>query len=100
MKLNFSIIIPVFNRPIEIDELLESLTLQDFQEDFEVLIIEDGSKEKSDLVVNKYQKKLNFSYFFKQNSGAGDSRNFGMKLASGNYFIILDSDVIVPSHYL
>ncbi len=100
MQLNFSIIIPVFNRPNEIDELLQSLTLQDFQEDFEVLIIEDGSTEKSDLVVNKYQKKLNFSYFFKQNSGAGDSRNFGMKQASGNYFIILDSDVMVSSHYL
>ena len=100
MQLNFSIIIPVFNRPNEIDELLQSLTLQDFQEDFEVLIIEDGSTEKSDLVIRKYQEKLNLSYFLKENSGAGDSRNFGMKLASGNYFIILDSDVIVPSHYL
>lgn len=100
MQLNFSIIIPVFNRPNEIDELLESLTKQDFQEDFEVLIIEDGSTEKSDLVIEKYQDKLNISYFLKENSGAGDSRNFGMKQASGNYFIILDSDVIVPSHYL
>lgn len=100
MKLKFSIIIPVFNRPNEIDELLESLTQQDFQEGFEVLIIEDGSIEKSDLVVNKYQEKLHLSYFFKENSGAGDSRNFGMQQASGNYFIILDSDVILPNHYL
>ena len=90
MQLNFSIIIPVFNRPNEIDELLESLTQQDFQEDFEVLIIEDGSTEKSDFVAKKYQEKLNLSYFLKENSGAGDSRNFGMKQASGNYFIILD----------
>lgn len=100
MKLNFSIIIPVFNRPNEIDELLESLTMQDFQEGFEVFIIEDGSTEKSDLVVKKHQERLNISYFFKENSGAGDSRNFGMKQASGNYFIILDSDVNVPNHYL
>lgn len=100
MKLNFSIIIPVFNRPNEIDELLKSLTQQDFQEDFEVLIIEDGSTEKSERVVKKHKDKLKISYLFKENSGAGASRNYGMQQASGNYFIILDSDVIVPNHYL
>lgn len=100
MKLNFSIIIPVYNRPNEIDELLESLTKQDFQEDFEVLIIEDGSSEKCDVVVEKYQENLNIRYFFRENSGAGNSRNYGMQQASGNYFIILDSDVILPNHYL
>ena len=100
MKLLFSIIIPVYNRPNEIDELLESLTKQDFSEDFEVLIIEDGSTIKSDVIVEKYKSKLNIKYFFKENTGAGASRNFGMQQASGNYFIILDSDVIVPKHYL
>ena len=100
MKLNFSIIIPVYNRSQEIDELLESLTKQDFTEGFEVLVIEDGSTEKSDRVVEKYKPKLNLKYFFKENSGAGASRNFGMKKANGNYFIILDSDVIVPSQYV
>lgn len=100
MKLNFSIIIPVFNRPNEVDELLESLTNQDFQEDFEVLIIEDGSSEKCDIIVKKYQVKLPIRYFFKENSGAGNSRNFGMQQALGNYFIILDSDVILPKSYI
>ena len=100
MKLNFSIVIPVYNRPNEIDDLLESLTKQDFQEDFEVLIIEDGSTEKSDEIVNNYSKLLSIRYFFKENSGAGNSRNFGIQQASGNYFIIFDSDVIVPNHYL
>ena len=100
MKLNFSIIIPVYNRPKEIDELLESLTKQDFSEDFEVLVIEDGSTEKSDEIVERYTSNLNLKYFFKENSGAGASRNFGMQKASGNYFIILDSDVIVPNQYL
>ena len=99
MKLNFSIIIPVYNRPNEIDELLESLAKQDFQENFEVLIIEDGSSYKCDVVVEKYQENLNIRYFFKENSGAGNSRNFGMQQALGNYFIILDSDVILPSHF-
>ena len=100
MKLNFSIIIPVYNRPKEIDELLESLTKQDFSDDFEVLIIEDGSTEKCDAIIEKYTNQLNLKYFFKENSGAGASRNFGMQKALGNYFIILDSDVIVPQQYI
>jgi glycosyltransferase involved in cell wall biosynthesis len=100
VKVSFSIIIPVFNRPNEIDELLESLTKQKFSNDFEVLIIEDGSTNKSDKIVEKYQNQLDLKYFFKENTGAGASRNFGMQKATGNYFIILDSDVIVPPHYL
>jgi glycosyltransferase involved in cell wall biosynthesis len=100
LKVSFSIIIPVYNRPNEIDELLESLTKQDFFDDFEVLIIEDGSTIKSDIIVEKYKSQLNIKYFFKENTGAGASRNFGMQRASGNYFIILDSDVIVPTEYL
>ncbi|MFT7898535.1 glycosyltransferase [Tenacibaculum ascidiaceicola] len=100
MDLKFSIIVPVYNRPQEIDELLESLTKQDFQDDFEVLIIEDGSENSSEEVIKKYTSKLNLNYFYKDNSGAGASRNYGMERASGNYFIILDSDVIVPPQYL
>jgi len=100
LKLAFSIIIPVYNRPNEIDELLESLSQQDLSANFEVLIIEDGSSIKSDIVVEKHKNKLNLKYFFKENTGAGASRNFGMEKASGNYFIILDSDVIVPKQYL
>jgi len=96
----FSIIIPVYNRPNEINELLESLTKQDGSNDFEVLIIEDGSTEKSDVIVEKYNNQLDIKYFFKENSGAGASRNFGMQHASGDYFIILDSDVIVPNQYI
>ncbi|MDG2074068.1 MAG: glycosyltransferase [Polaribacter sp.] len=100
MKLHFSIIIPVYNRPNEIDELLESLTKQDFSDDFEVLVIEDGSTKKCSFEVSKYSRKLDVKYLYKSNSGAGASRNFGMEKANGNYFIILDSDVIVPKQYL
>lgn len=100
MKLSFSIIIPVYNRPNEIDELLGSLTKQKFSDQFEVLLIEDGSTEKSDHIVKKYQDQLHIRYFLKENTGAGASRNFGMINATGSYFIILDSDVIVPEHYL
>jgi glycosyltransferase involved in cell wall biosynthesis len=100
LKLNFSIIIPVYNRPNEIDELLKSLTQQDFTDGFEVLIIEDGSTNTCETIVQKYKSQLNVNYFFKENSGAGASRNFGMENAAGNYFIILDSDTIVTTNYL
>lgn len=100
MELQFSIIIPVYNRPQEIDELLQSLTKQTFQKSFEVIVVEDGSDLKADEIVKRYSEKLKLKYFFKENSGAGASRNFGMQKASGNYFIIFDSDCIIPPNYL
>lgn len=100
MELNFSIVIPVYNRPQEIDELLESLTMQTFKANYEVVIVEDGSSEKCNEIVKNYKNKLQIKYLFKPNTGAGLSRNFGMKNTSGNYFIILDSDVILPPTYL
>lgn len=99
-QLSFSIIVPVFNRPQEIEELLESLSNQDFQESFEVLIIEDGSTIKCKDVVAKFQSKLTIQFHCKENSGPGESRNYGMHKAHGNYFIFLDSDVILPKNYL
>ena len=98
--LNFSIIIPVYNRPQEIDELLQSLTQQNFNKTFEVIVIEDGSQQKALHIVDKYEASLNVKYFYKENSGAGLSRNFGMQKALGNYFIIFDSDCIIPPNYL
>lgn len=96
----FSLIIPVYNRPDEVEELLTSLSLTDFNADFEVVIIEDGSTLKCEDVVSAFKGKLNISYYFKENSGPGDSRNFGMKVAKGDYFIIFDSDCIIPKQYL
>ena len=97
--MQFSIIIPVYNRPQEIDELLESLCQQSLK-DFEVVVVEDGSREKCDLVCDKYRDRLSVSYHFKPNSGPGPSRNYGAERSQGEYLIILDSDVIVPENYL
>ena len=97
--MRFSIIIPVYNRPQEVDELLESLCAQTLK-DFEVVVVEDGSKEKCDLVCEKYTDRLNLNYYFKTNSGPGPSRNYGAERSHGDYLIILDSDVIVPENYL
>ena len=99
MKMRFSIIIPVYNRPQEVDELLESLCGQTFK-DFEVVVVEDGSSEKCDTVCKKYADRLALSYHFKPNSGPGPSRNYGAERSQGEYLIILDSDVIVPENYL
>ncbi len=96
----FSIVVPVYNRPEEIQELLESLELQQFKELFEIIIIEDGSTISCEPIVDKFKEKLNISYYLKYNSGPGDSRNFGMQLAKGDYFIIFDSDCIIPPNYL
>ena len=96
----FSFIIPVYNRPDEIDELLASLFHQKYNQNFEIVVVEDGSSITCEDVVNKYIKTLNISYYFKQNSGPGDSRNYGMEQAKGDYFIILDSDCILPEYYL
>ena len=96
----FSLIIPVFNRPDEIEELLESLTLQTYVQDYEIVIIEDGSSVTCSDVVYKYNERLDISYYYKENSGPGDSRNYGMGKAKGDYFIILDSDCIIPPVYL
>ncbi|MBN9282967.1 MULTISPECIES: glycosyltransferase [Flavobacterium] len=96
----FSFIIPVYNRPDEIEELLKSLTEQNYREDFEVVVVEDGSTIPCEHIVNAYKGKLFLSYYNKPNSGPGDSRNYGMRKAIGQYFIILDSDCILPENYV
>lgn len=95
----YSIITPVFNRPDEVKELLESLVNQTFK-DFEVLIIEDGSTLKCEAVCESFKDKIDIHYYFKPNSGQGFSRNFGFERAKADYFIQLDSDAIIPPKYL
>ena len=100
MDLSFSIIVPVYNRPDEIGELLESLVQQTYEKAFEIVLVEDGSTQSSEEVVEKFKDLLQITYLRKKNTGPGDSRNFGMQHAKGNYFIILDSDCMLPPQYL
>ena len=97
--MKYSFIIPVYNRPEEVDELLDSLTHQTFR-DFEVLVIEDGSAIPCKDIVEKYDDLLSIKYFVKPNSGPGQTRNYGAERAEGEYLLILDSDCIVPPTYL
>lgn len=94
----YSIIIPVYNRPQEIEDLLQSLTVQEMK-DFEVVMVEDGSTNRCDQVVDRFRDKLDIQYFFKPNSGPGPSRNFGFAQARGTYLVVFDSDCIIPSRY-
>ncbi len=97
--LHFSIIIPVYNRPDEIDELLESLTRQT-EKNFEVVVVEDGSRVKCGTIIEKYKNKLELFYYYIDNSGPGQARNYGAKQSRGDYLIVLDSDCILPDTYI
>lgn len=96
--MRYSVIIPVYNRPDEVDELLDSLTRQSFT-DFEVIVVEDGSAIPCKDIVDKYQDILDIHYYNKPNSGPGQTRNYGAERSKGEYLIILDSDCILPSGY-
>ena len=95
----YSVIIPVYNRPDEVDELLDSLCRQAVK-DFEVIIVEDGSAVACKDVCDKYAGRLDLHYYYKENSGPGQSRNYGAERARGEWLIVLDSDVVLPGGYL
>ena len=97
--MKYSIIVPVYNRPDEVDELLQSLCDQKAK-DFEVLIVEDGSQRDCKAIAEKYHDRLDVKYFMKENSGPGQSRNYGAERANGEWLIVLDSDVVLPEGYL
>jgi glycosyltransferase involved in cell wall biosynthesis len=98
-KMKYSIIVPVYNRPDEVDELLESLSSQTLK-DFEVVIVEDGSKITCKDVCDKYANILHLHYYYKENSGPGQSRNYGVERANGEYVLIVDSDAVAPAGFM
>ena len=97
--MKYSIIVPVYNRPDEVSELLESLSSQTVK-DFEVIVVEDGSQKTCKDVCDKFADILDLHYYDKENSGPGQSRNYGAERANGEYLIVLDSDVVVPSGFI
>lgn len=97
--LQISIIIPVYNRPDEIDELLETLIKQSDKK-FEVVVVEDGSELDCKHIIDKYSDQLDISYFVIPNSGAGQARNFGVQHSKGEFVVIVDSDCLLPVDYI
>ena len=98
--MNFTFVIPVYNRPEEIRELFQSLVNQTYQKSYEIVLVEDGSKHSSADVAEEFKDRLPIVYYSKPNTGPGDSRNYGMSKATGNYFLLVDSDCILPANYL
>jgi len=98
--LYYSIIVPVYNRPEELDQLLHSIALQEFEGEFEILVVEDGSQKPALEVVERSPLRSRISYYQKKNTGPGDSRNYGMSRAKGSYYLLFDSDCILPKDYL
>ena len=115
--MNYSLIIPVYNRPDEVAELLESLQAQEYR-DFELIVVEDGSSIPCGEVVARFgvagssdglsgealdhgtcpgAGTMDIKYFSKPNGGPGQARNYGAARASGEYLVFLDSDVTVPA---
>ena len=94
----YSIIVPVYNRPAEVADLLESLAGQTAR-NFEVILVEDGSTVPCREIAERYSGKLDLKYFFKENEGRSIARNYGMERASGTFFIFFDSDCVIPADY-
>ncbi len=94
----FSVIVPVYNRNSEVDELLKSLSNQTY-DNFEVIIVEDGSTLPCEDAINRYSDKLNLHYYFKSNEGRSIARNYGLERAEGEYFVFFDSDCVIPPDY-
>jgi glycosyltransferase involved in cell wall biosynthesis len=95
----YSLIIPVYNRPQELGELLACIQLQEFR-DFEVVVIEDGSTDDAALIIEKYKSSFDLAYYVKENGGQGFARNYAFERAKGDFFIILDSDALLEPTYL
>ena len=94
----FSIIIPVYNRPDEVGDLLKSLSVQTCK-DFEVVLVEDGSTVRCADAVEQYARSIDIHYYYKENEGRSIARNYGMERATGDYFIFFDSDCVIPERY-
>ena len=94
----FSVIVPVYNRIDEVDDLLKSLSEQSCK-DFEAVIVEDGSSQPCKDVISKYADKVDVKYYYKENEGRSIARNYGLDRATGDYFIFFDSDCVIPPDY-
>lgn len=94
----FSIIVPVYNRPDEVSDLLASLSQQTCK-DFEIVLVEDGSTVRCADAVARYESSVDIHYYYKENEGRSIARNYGMERASGRYFIFFDSDCVIPARY-
>lgn len=92
IKNKLSIIIPVYNLENYISKCLNSIVRQ-IKDNVEIIIINDGSTDKSEEVCNQYREKYDYiKYFYQENAGVSAARNFGLKQANGEYVLFVDGD--------
>src|SRR5690349_8368887 len=94
-----SIIIPVYNAEKYIDETIQYVLKQTFT-DWELIVVNDGSTDLTDKILDKYSYNEKIKIFHKKNSGVSDSRNFGAKQAAGKYYCFLDADDLLLENCL
>ncbi|MUN28484.1 glycosyltransferase family 2 protein [Sulfuracidifex metallicus] len=96
-----SIVIPTSNAEDTIGELLESIKAQDFHDDYEIIIIDNGSKDKTEEIIKKYMNLLSIKYYkYKESLGVANSKNAAIDKASGEFILFLDHDVTLPPRTL
>lgn len=100
MEEKVSIIVPIYNCEKYLNKCLESLYKQTYS-NIEIILVNDGSTDDSEKICMNYAKKYNnFKYYFKSNSGAADTRNYGLKVATGDYILFVDSDDYIDKNYV
>ncbi len=94
-----SIIVPVYNRPDEVADLIASLNLQS-DKNFELVLVEDGSTVPCSEQAGQAAPDISIQYHYRDNEGRSPARNYGMEVARGEYFVFVDSDCILPPDYV
>lgn len=95
-----SIIVPVYNVEKYLPECIESILSQSYS-NFELILVDDGSKDKSGIICDEYAKRDNrIKVYHKQNGGVSSARNLGLDNADGEWITFVDSDDIVEPNYL
>lgn len=99
-----SVIIPTYNRVLQLASCLNALIKQDYKEKFELVIVDDGSTDSTKKVVDsffkQYQKKVQITYIFQENQGCAVARNTGIQYSQGEYVFFTDDDCIVPCNWI
>jgi len=96
-----SVIVPIYNAQNHIKKCIDSLICQ-WNENMEILLINDGSEDSSENIIKEYMKKYpnKLTYYKKENTGVADTRNFGIDHSKGNYLLFVDSDDFVEVNYI
>lgn len=99
-NIKFSIIIPVYNSEVYLERCIKSVINKNYEYQYEVLLIDDGSTDSSAQICKKYvEKNKCIKYFYKENGGPSSARNFGIQKSKGEFIVFIDSDDYVDDNF-